>query len=187
MSVGAGGNLQATYGFTTASKSIRGAELTLSKTKCAYDKNGCTPAATVTLDGKVLEQGADYTVRYQDSTKVGRAYAIVNGCGDYSGMLVAAYKIVPAKVTGVKVKAAGKGKLKVTWSKHKAQTDGFVVRYAVSKAALKAGKGTTLKVKGASKKRVVIKNLKSGKRAYVQVRAYKKAVGKTYRSAWSKR
>ena len=186
VSVGAGGNLEATYGFTTASKNIRGAELTLSKTKCAYDKNGCTPAATVTLDGKVLEQGADYTLRYQDSTKVGRAYAIVNGCGDYSGMLVAAYKIVPAKVTGVKVKAAGKGKLKVTWSKHKAQTDGFVVRYAVSKAALKAGKGTTLKVKGASKKRVVIKNLKSGKRAYVQVRAYKKAVGKTYRSAWSK-
>ncbi len=186
VSVGAGGNLQATYGFTTASKSIRGAELKLSKTKCAYDKNGCTPAATVTLDGKVLKQGTDYTVRYQGSTKVGRAYAIVNGCGDYSGMLVAAYKIVPAKVKGVKAKAAGKGKLKVTWSKHKAQTDGFVVRYAASKAALKAGKGTTLKVKGTSKKRVVIKNLKSSKRVYVQVRAYKKAVGKTYRSAWSK-
>lgn len=186
VSVGKGSVLEATYGFTVAAKSIKKAELSLSKTKCAYDKNGCTPAVTLRLDGKELVLGSDFEVRYQGSTEVGRAYAIVTGCGDYTGTLVAAYKIIPTKVKGIKAKAKGAGKVKVSWTKHKAQTDSFQVRYAASKAALKAGKGKTIKVKGAGKKSLVIKGLKSGKRCYVQVRACKTAVGKTYRSAWSK-
>ncbi len=166
--------------------SIQSAQLELDAKKWTYSSTGVAPYPTVKLGGLTLAKGQDYTVSYKHDSKVGTASVKVTGCGNYAGTMSVSYKIVPAKVKGIAAKAAGKGKIKVTWSKHKTQTDGFQVRYAASKAKLKAGKGKLVKVAGKAKVSKALKNLKSGKRCYVQVRAYKVVDGKTYYSAWSK-
>ncbi len=167
--------------------SIAKAKVKLSKEKLAYNGKSQKPkVGSVTLDGSKLAAGTDYEVSIKAGKKVGTYSVTVRGTGSYAGIATASYKIVPAKMTGLKAKAAGNGKVKVSWAKHKAQTSGFVVSYAASKAKLAKGKGTSAKVKSAGKTSRVLKGLKSGKKLYVQVRAYKTVGGKTYYSAWSK-
>ncbi len=158
------------------------------KASYAYTGRAITPV-TVTCNGKKLVEGQDYQIVYENNIKVGYAVATVTGKGNYVGKTGTAFTIKPAKVASLKVKAQGKGKLKVTWKKAsaKAARDGVRVRYAASKAKLKAGKGTVVKAKGTAAAVKTIKKLKSGKKCYVQVRAYKKGTdGVTYCSAWSK-
>ena len=154
-----------------------------------YSKGGCAPYITVKVGDKTLAKDAGYTVSYANNDKVGIATVTVTGAGDYIGIGTRefTYKIIPAKVKVKAVKSAAKHKVKVSWKSHKAQTTGFEVRYAASKAKVKAGKGTTVKVKKAFKTAKVIKGLKSNKKTYVQVRSYTKAAdGVTYYSKWSK-
>ena len=166
--------------------SIEGATVSVAK-KAAYSAAGVCPKVTVKLNGTKLEQGKDYLVKYVGNDEVGKAHVVIKGLGAYEGSVSASFKIVPAKVKGVAVKAAGKGKAKVSWTKHKAQTAGFEVRYGTNKAKVKVGKGVkTAKAKGAKATSKKLKGLKSGKSVYVQVRACKVVDGKTYRSAWSK-
>ena len=187
VSVAKDGSLEASYGFTTDAISIGGASIAIPTASYAYTGKRIRPVPVVTLGEDQLAAGIDYTVSYSANKRVGTATATITGAGQYAGTVSKAFKIVPAKVKGVTAKAAGKGKVKVSWAKHKAQTTGFEIRYGTSKAKVKAGKGVkTAKAKGAAKKAVTLKGLKSGKRIYVQVRAYKVVDGKTYRSAWSK-
>ena len=187
VSIATDGNLEATYGFTTDAISISGASIAIPKASYAYTGKRVRPVPFVTLGEEQLSAGIDYTVSYSANKRVGTTAVTVTGTGQYAGTVSKGFKIVPAKVKGVTAKAAGKGKAKVSWAKHKAQTTGFEVRYGTSKAKVKAGKGVkTAKAKGAAKKAVTLKGLKSGKRVYVQVRAYKVVDGKTYYSAWSK-
>lgn len=168
---------------------IEGAQVTLEEAKFAYNgKVQVAKVASVVLDGKSLEQGKDYQVGVYGGKLVGAYKVVVTGIGDYSGQVTAQFKIVPAKVIGVKAKAVGKGKaVKLTWASHKAQTTGFEVCWAVSKAKLAKGKLTgKATVKKASAKAYSAKKLKSGKRYYFKVRAYKVVDGKKYWSSWSK-
>ena len=166
-------------------RSLELADISVSNAACIDGE--AVPTVKVTLDGQTLTAGKDYTIKYNHNSKVGMAYVTVQSGGVlYHGSKVVSFKSVPSKISGVTAKKAGKGKAKVSWSKHKAQTSGFQVRYAASKAKLAAGKGKTIKVKGAAKKSVTVKNLKSGKKCFFKVRAYKVVDGKTYYSAWSK-
>ena len=187
VSVAKDGSLEASYGFTTDAVSISGASIAIPKASYAYTGKRVRPVPFVTLGEEQLSAGIDYTVSYSANKRVGTAMVTVTGTGQYAGTVSKGFKIVPAKVKGVAAKAAGKGKVKVSWAKHKAQTTGFEVRYGTSKAKVKAGKGVkTAKAKGAKVVSKKLKGLKAGKRFYVQVRAYKIVDGKTYCSAWSK-
>ncbi len=167
-------------------RSLEGAKVSVDKTGCAYSAGGATPDVTVTLDGETLKEGVDYSVDYRRCSKVGLAGLTIESVSSFfSGEKSADYKVKPAKVKGVKAKASGKKKVKVSWAKRTAQTDGFQVAYAASKAKLAKGKGKTATVKGAAKKSYTAKSLKSGKKYFFKVRAYKVVNGKTYYSAWS--
>ncbi len=165
-------------------RSLLFAQVEASKATYAADGPRCT--VTVTLDGQKLVEGEDYYVMYSTDCGVGSVDASIYALGGFIGCKDFEVTVVPADMAGVKAKAAGNGKVKVSWGKHKAQTSGFAVSYAASKAKLAAGKGKTVKVKGASKKSCIVKGLKSGKKSYFKVRAYKVVGGKTYYSAWSK-
>ncbi len=41
----------------------------------------------VTLGGKVLQKGTDYTVTYRNNTAAGTGTAVITGCGDYAGTI----------------------------------------------------------------------------------------------------
>ncbi|MBQ6662427.1 MAG: hypothetical protein IJM69_02720, partial [Firmicutes bacterium] len=63
-----------------------------------YTGSPIKPALTVTLDGKTLKAGTDYTANYQNNINPGTATVTVTGKGDYSGTLKAAFKIVKPAV-----------------------------------------------------------------------------------------
>ena len=52
------------------------------------------PAPRVLLDGKLLQQGFDYSVIYSDNLSAGTATAVVTGKGGYTGFISAAFSIV---------------------------------------------------------------------------------------------
>ncbi|MCR5793338.1 MAG: CotH kinase family protein [Lachnospiraceae bacterium] len=84
----------------------------------------------------------------------------------------------PRKVTGLKVKSLGKGKVSVKW-KQISKVTGYQVWYKQGKKAI------TKTVKGASKTSLKITKLKKNKKCLIKVRAYNKK-GKTVKyGKWS--
>ncbi|MDY3224553.1 MAG: hypothetical protein SOW84_01585 [Candidatus Faecousia sp.] len=51
--------------------------VTLDKTEIPYNGEPVKPAVTVTVDGKTLAAGTDYTLSFEDNDKPGTAYAVV--------------------------------------------------------------------------------------------------------------
>jgi len=70
-----------------------------------YTGKAIKPAVTVTLSGKTLKKGTDYTVAYRDNTNVGKATVTITGKGDYTGTVTASFRIIPASLTKAKVAA----------------------------------------------------------------------------------
>ncbi len=167
--------------------SISNAKVTLASESLVYTGSDiAAQVASVKVDGQELEADTDYEVSLPTAKDVGTYKVTVIGKGDYVDSATASFEVVPTEVAGLKLKAAGKGKVKASWTKHKIQTTGFELRYAASKAKLAKDKGKAVKVKGAAKTSRVLKNLKKGKKVFVQIRAYKVVDGKVYSSAWGK-
>lgn len=157
---------------------------TLDKTAYTYTGKAIAPEVTVTNDeGATLKAGTDYTVAYKNNKTVGTATAVVTGKGDYTFTKNLTFKINPVGTKLVKVKKAGKAKMKVTWKKQTTKTTpftGYQVRYS-KKSSMEGAK-----YKSVSKKAVKSKKIKTGKgKFYVQVRTYKVVNGTKYYSNWS--
>lgn len=76
-----------------------------------YTGSQLTPVPTVTLDGKSLESGTDFTTSYSSNVKVGTANITVTGKGDYTGSATSTFKITRGQATVKKVKV---GEITVT-------------------------------------------------------------------------
>ena len=137
--------------------------------------------AVVIKDGKTrLKPGEDYKLSYKSNKAVGKATITVTGQGKYKGTRKLSFRIVPASVNLKNLKA-GKGKLTVTWQKG-VKVDGYEIEYSLKKNFKSSDKVTISK--GTVTKKAINK-LKSGKKYYVRVRAWKKVKGENYYSAWS--
>ena len=64
----------------------------------AYTAKAITPAPAVTLAGKTLKKGTDYTLSYTANTKVGTATITATGKGNYTGTRKATFAIVAPTV-----------------------------------------------------------------------------------------
>ena len=87
-------------------KSLNNGLLTLSETSYVYDGTYKKPAATVTLDGKVLQAGKDYTISYRNNLNVGVATVIATGMGDYTGYTSKNFTITKRAMAGGTVSVA---------------------------------------------------------------------------------
>ncbi|MBQ9145566.1 MAG: hypothetical protein IJX70_03785, partial [Clostridia bacterium] len=59
-----------------------------------YDGNEKTPTVTVTLDGKTLVKGKDYTVTYSNNLYVGKeAKVVITFIGNYEGESTKTFEI----------------------------------------------------------------------------------------------
>ncbi|WP_418628298.1 cellulase family glycosylhydrolase [Ruminococcus sp.] len=87
-------------------KSLNNGLLTLSETSFVYDGTYKKPAATVTLDGKVLQAGKDYTISYRNNLNVGVATVIATGMGDYTGYTSKNFTITKRAMAGGTVSVA---------------------------------------------------------------------------------
>lgn len=156
----------------------------------AYNGSNRTPNPVIKdYSGRVLEKGIDYTVVYKNKagTKVvkprlvGRYTAEITFKGDYSGTIKRQFNINPKGVGPVKLTKNGKKQFTAKWTKRTAQVTGYEVKYGLKgKAAIK-----TVKVKNFRTNTKTIKNLKSNKNYWVQVRSYKMVNGVKYNSAWT--
>lgn len=74
--------------------SLETAVITLNPNSFVYDGTAKTPNVTVTLDGKVLTKGTDYTVAYSNNINAGsNATVTITGIGDYTGTATATFSI----------------------------------------------------------------------------------------------
>jgi hypothetical protein len=62
-----------------------------------YNGKAKKPSVTVTLDGTKLVKGTDYTVRYSNNVKAGKATVTITGKGDYIGTAKTTFTINKAK------------------------------------------------------------------------------------------
>ncbi|MBQ6325447.1 MAG: fibronectin type III domain-containing protein [Clostridia bacterium] len=139
------------------------------------------PGVTVKFGTAKLKKGTDYTVAYKNNIEVGTATVTLTGKGNFTGTKKLTFAINPKNVSISKL-AAGTKQLSVQWTAREDVT-GYEIEYGLNS---KLKDGTTVKVKKAATAKKVIKGLKSGKKYYVHIRAYRKVGRKTYWSAWSK-
>lgn len=139
------------------------------------------PDVKVTLSGKALKKDTDYILDYSNNKNVGRAEVHVLGIGKYTGKITIGFNIKPKSVKLVKV-TSGKRYLKAKWKKGAGIT-GYEIQYGLKKS-FRRSKTVTVKKRTVTSKK--IKKLKSRKKYYVRVRAYKKIGKKKYVSAWSR-
>lgn len=158
------------------------AKFKLSKTKAVYTGKAIKPAVTMTFNGDKMVKGTDYTVKYTNNTKVGKATVTISGKGNFDGTAKLTFKINPKKAA-VKSMKAGKKKITVKWAKVSAQCTGYQVKYSTSKSFSGAKTVTIKSYKTTSK---TIKKLKAKKTYYAKVRTYKTVNGVKYYGAWSK-
>ena len=91
-------------------------KIELSSTTFVYDGKAKKPSVSVTLYGKRLIQGSDYTVSYASNTCVGTATVTVTGKGDYRGSVRKTFTIILPSPTLQSVTKVGAG-ARITWSK----------------------------------------------------------------------
>lgn len=147
--------------------------------KSAFSNRRKTPKATVKINGINLIKGKDYSVKYVNNKKVGKAKVIITGRGTYSGKVTRSFRIVPRRTTAkLYVKKGGKLKIRIARKVSACGGRYFEIKYKQ--------KGTSRwHTKITSKKTLVLKRLKKGKKYRVKLRAYKKVNGKRYFGKWS--
>ena len=72
---------------------ITGASVAVAEGDYTYTGKAIEPEVTVTLGGKELVKGTDYTVDYSNNTNAGTATATVTGMGNYTGTAAATFEI----------------------------------------------------------------------------------------------
>lgn len=75
-------------------KSISKASVSGISRSYGYSGKEYTPAITVTLDGEMLIEGTDYTVKYENNKNPGTAKITVTGIGNYKDTRVRTFEIV---------------------------------------------------------------------------------------------
>ena len=159
---------------------IASAKVTLAGSSLEFTGKTQKPSPTVTLNGKKLKNGTDYTVSYKNNKAIGKAYVIVKGKNNYTGTIKKSFNIVPQKQVIVKLSAQAKA-FSVKWTLNKNVT-GYQIKYSTA-SNFSGGKSVYIKKNTSAKK--TLTSLKSKKTYYVKVRSYKTVNGVKYFGAWS--
>lgn len=143
----------------------------------AYTGKAISPAVTVTVGGKTLKKGTDYTVQLSNNKNIGTATVKVVAAGENTGSASTKFKIVPKKVTGLKQTTTALTSVKLTWTKQTGITGYKVYKYANSKYTL------VKTIAKAATNTYTISGLKAGTTYTYVVTAYKKVGSVIYESA----
>ena len=154
----------------------------VSASSVEYTGSARKPSVKVTAKGKSVP-ASQYTVTYSGNTKVGTATVKVTGKGDYKGYSGSAtFKITLKAVTVSGIKSPKAGTVQVTW-REDSQADGYQIEYCTNKAF-----SQNVKKKQITSSKTVtaeLTDLKSGKNAYVRIRAYQKGNSRNTYGPWS--
>ena len=152
----------------------------------SYTYNGKKKCPSVTVRDRMgnVIASSNYSLTYKNNTNPGRAAVVVTFNGaNYCGSVKLYYTIKPKaqSITYLKTKKSKQFTLK--WKKDKT-VSGYQIQYSTSKKFYKSKtKTVTFSKKTLSK---TVSKLKSKKKYYVRVRAYKTVDGKKIYGSWSK-
>lgn len=132
----------------------------------------------MTLNGRILIETIDFTVKYSNNTKVGQGSVTIRGIEGYIGSKTVKFNIVPAKVKSVKLTNKTGRKAAVKFAKATG-AKGYQVTYAAN-SSFKSAKSKDVK-----KNSLTLSGLKKNKTYYVKVRAYTNINGKKVYGAYS--
>jgi len=159
-----------------------GADLSAKIKTQVYTGKALKPNFTIKHGKYVLKKGTDYTVKYSNNKKIGKAKATVTFKGNYKGAKAVYFTIGP-KGTSISKLTPTKGGFKAKWKKRTANVSGYQIQCSIDKADIAYGdKKTINKNKTTSVKVNTLWNHKY----YVRIRTFKKIGSKKYYSAWSK-
>lgn len=174
--------------FTVTPEKPEVTTVSLSKAKVAsiankvYTGKSLTPTVKVTVDGKTLTKGTDYTVTYKNNKNPGKATITIKGKGNYTGTKIVTFKIVPKKATVSSVTSTKKATLTVKVKKDSTAT-GYQIMIAKN-SKFTSGKKSYVSSQNTTVTKTFTK-LTKGKKYYVKVRAYKTIDGKRVYGTWS--
>ena len=160
---------------TTAKKSIKKLTLTVDTSIKSYTGEKLQPTVKL-YDGKVkLKLNTDYTVKYENNKKPGKAKITISGKGNYTGTITKYFFIAPKKATIKSVFFNSKAtKATITWAKDKLATG-----YRIYMSETKNGEYTRIKTISDNKTvEFTKKGLDPNKTYYFKVRAYIEVDGK---------
>ena len=152
----------------------------LAQTKYQYSGSAYRPKVTVKDSQGNTIAAKNYTVSYSSNKNIGTAKVTIKFKGNYSGTVTKTFNIVPKNV-GISEVTSKKKQIKFTWGRVK-NCSGYQVQYSTSKS-FKSAK--TVTVKNQKTCSATLKKLKSGKKYYIRVRAYKTVNGKKIYGNWS--
>jgi len=95
----------------TASTTFTIKKATLSNDTCTisaipdqtFTESEIKPEPTLTVNGRTLVKGTDYTVVYKDNTNVGTATIQFTGTGNYTGTATKTFNIISKSIAGAKI------------------------------------------------------------------------------------
>lgn len=132
-----------------------------------YTGNKIEPNFSVTYyKVRKLKKNKDYTVKYSNNTKIGTAKITITGINEFYGTVSITFKIIPNKVTKLKVKSSNDNSIKLTWNNIKGVTGYRVYIYNAKTKKYEYYKKTKTNS-------IEIEKLKAGTRYKIKVRAYK--------------
>ncbi|MCC8076160.1 MAG: phage tail-type lysozyme domain-containing protein [Clostridiales bacterium] len=169
------------YSFKVTARKLSNATISSIDARYTYTGSSIKPTPKVKYSGTTLTKGTDYTLSYSSNKSVGTATITIKGTGNYTGTVKKTFKIVPKKVSNLKVKSSSSKKITVTWTALKS-VRGYQIQYSTSSDFSNA---KTVTVVGTTNKKKVISSLKSGKTYYVRIRSYCKVSGTNYYSFYS--
>ena len=166
--------------YTIAPATISKSNFKVSTAKMYYSGKALKKTIKSTLP---LLTSDNYTVAYKNNTRVGTATITITGKANFTGTVKYTFKIVkPTVKRTAKITLAGGAKKITVKYKKVSKADGYVIQYSLKKNF--KGKKTVYVSKKYAKK--VLKKLKSGKKYYVRVAAYRKykktGSSKTYKA-----
>lgn len=167
--------------------SLSEADIYLAKSNYQYNGKARKPKAEVELEGLTLREGKDYLVSYRNNKKIGTAYVVITGIGEYSDTAEMSFKIVPdvPKLKKVKLSSSG-GKTLITIKGAKVKGATSYQLQISRKKNFKNNQTEFKKIKKGKKSIKLKTHLDTNKRYYLRVRAVKKVGGKNIYSKWSK-
>ena len=152
----------------------------LSETEYVYDGTAKKPTVTIRdADNEKLKEGEDYTLKYSKGRKAVGTYAVtVTFKGNYEGTKTLKFKVLPGKVTNLKVTPQSGRKFKLTWDKASGAKK-YCVYYSTSK------NGSYTKLGTFSKTTMTTSGYTAGKTYYFKVRAVTTLDGTNHFGAYS--
>ncbi len=82
--------------YTITARALASGNVVLTQNSLTYDGSAKTPTVTVSVSGKNLIRGTDYTVSYAENINVGTAAITVRGIGNYGGTVSKSFSITKA-------------------------------------------------------------------------------------------